>query len=53
MNSYEKILGEFRKFFGDDTLSAVMDRKVDKIDLNSIIGVKANKIDLSSCFTCM
>lgn len=53
MKNYENLLSDFRKLFGDDTFSAVMDRKVDVGDFQELVSYKANKVDLSSCFSCL
>lgn len=53
MKNYEHLLEDFRKLFGDDTFSAVMDKKVDQLEFHEITAAKANKVDLNSCFSCL
>lgn len=53
MKNYEHLLEDFRKLFGDDTFSAVMDKKVDLLQFEEVSANKANKIDLNSCFSCL
>lgn len=49
MVNYEKVLGMFQKFFDQEELSKMIDRKADITLVQNIQDVKANRIDVDSC----
>lgn len=49
MANYEKVLGMFQKFFDQEELSKIIDRKADITLVQNIQDVKANRIDVDSC----
>ena len=49
MVNYEKVLLQFSKFFDQEELQKILDRKADIILLQSVQEAKANKTDLEEC----
>lgn len=49
MANYEKVLGMFQRFFDQEELSKIIDRKADISLVQNIQDVKANRIDVDSC----
>lgn len=49
MANYEKVLSMFQKFFDQEELSKMIDRKADITLVQNIQDVKANRIDVDSC----
>ena len=49
MVNYEKVLGQFQKFFDQEELSKIIDRKADVTLVQNIQDVKANRMDVDSC----
>jgi len=49
MASYEKVLAQFSKFFDQEELNKVLERKVDSDVVQNLADVKANKADMEGC----
>lgn len=49
MSSYERVLAQFSKFFDQEELNKVLERKVDVDIVKNLQDIKANKVDLEGC----
>ncbi len=49
MINYEKVLNQFSKFFDQEELHKILERKADVDFVQNLGDVKANKIDLEGC----
>jgi hypothetical protein len=49
MSNYERVLNQFSKFFDQEELAKVIDRKADVSLVQNVQDIKANKIDVEGC----
>ena len=49
MASYERVLAQFSRFFDQEELNKVLERKVDADVVQSLADAKANKVDVEGC----
>eukprot|EP00347_Sterkiella_histriomuscorum_P017210 403350256 len=49
MANYEKVLNQFQKFFDQEELNKILERKCDIEVVQTLQDIKANKIDLEAC----
>jgi len=49
MSSYERVLNQFSKFFDQEELAKLIDRKADVSLIQNVQDIKANKGDVEGC----
>lgn len=49
MANYERVLNQFSKFFDQEELNKILERKCDIDVVQTLQDIKANKIDLEAC----
>ena len=49
MINYERVLNQFSKFFDQEELSKIIERKADVSLVQNVQDIKANKTDVEGC----